>query len=247
MNSYYRRYKNAAVKANINEEPKIPDKKYRINKPQLSEFGLEDVNMLQLYKEYDNYLAEKSKTNKIDNILKAIALLTVISSFYLMFFKHSGNIFLLISEIFAFILFSFIKNIYFNKERFFNLELINSLEEYEKAKEEHKWWQDYRNEERWRSMNGFEFEKEIEALFKRNGYNANLTKNGADGGIDIIMEKNKKKIAVQCKAYKGKVSESVVRDLYGVLHSYKFDSGFLVTLNGASKNAAEFCESKKDR
>ena len=44
-------------------------------------------------------------------------------------------------------------------------------------------------------------------------------------------------------SHKQKISESIARDLYGVLFAKGFDHGILATTNGASKNTIKFCNS----
>jgi len=99
----------------------------------------------------------------------------------------------------------------------------------------------------WYSLDGHAFEQEIAKIFRKEGFVAKVSKVGADGGIDIIVSKNNKRYAVQCKAHTSKISESVARDLYGVLHSRNFDGGYLITLNGTSSKTKEFCKKNKDK
>lgn len=99
----------------------------------------------------------------------------------------------------------------------------------------------------WYSLDGHAFEQEIAKIFRKEGFEARVSKVGADGGIDIIVSKNNKRYAVQCKAHTSKISESVARDLYGVLHSRNFDGGYLITLNGTSSKTKEFCKKNKDK
>lgn len=99
----------------------------------------------------------------------------------------------------------------------------------------------------WKSLDGFTFEKEMQKLFAAQGYDSSLTNAGADGGVDIVLKKGGKTIAVQCKAHKTKISEGIARDLYGVLFAHNYDSGILATVNGASKKTIEFCNSLRDK
>ena len=99
----------------------------------------------------------------------------------------------------------------------------------------------------WYSLDGHEFEQEIAKIFRKEGFETKVSKVGADGGVDIIVSKNNKRYAVQCKAHTSKISESVARDLYGVLHSRNFDGGYLITLNGTSSKTKEFCKKNKDK
>lgn len=124
---------------------------------------------------------------------------------------------------------------------------MDAYNSYKQALKDYEWWQNHKKEEYWRSMDGYTFEKEVARIFSNRGYKTQLTKKGADGGIDIELNKNGQRIAVQCKAHKKKISEGVVRDLYGVLHSYNYDKGILVTLNGGSSNTVAFCKNENDK
>lgn len=99
----------------------------------------------------------------------------------------------------------------------------------------------------WYSLDGHTFEQEVAKIFRKDGYHAHVSKVGADGGVDIILTKNGKRYAVQCKAHNKKISEGVARDLYGVLHANNYDGGYLVTLNGVSAKTYKFCKTRRDK
>lgn len=108
-------------------------------------------------------------------------------------------------------------------------------------------WLESKKIEFWNSLDGFSFEKEMQKLFAAQGYDSSLTNAGADGGVDIVLKKGGKTIAVQCKAHKTKISEGIARDLYGVLFAHNYDGGILATVNGASKKTIEFCNGLRDK
>ena len=121
------------------------------------------------------------------------------------------------------------------------------LSDYDDAVKQYEFWNIITNEGYWRKLNGREFEQHIESLYKYSGFTTKLSHVGADGGIDIIVYKNNRKYAVQCKAHKEKISTSVVRDLYGVICANNFDGGYLVAISGATKPAEDFCGSLKSK
>lgn len=145
---------------------------------------------------------------------------------------------------------SYLRELYHSK-------LLNNYSEYFKIQKElndyhveSKKYQEYclrTQKEFWYSLDGHAFEQEIAKIFRKEGFEARVSKVGADGGVDIIVSKNNKRYAVQCKAHTSKISESVARDLYGVLHSRNFDGGYLITLNGTSSKTKEFCKKNKDK
>src|SRR5205823_1751070 len=51
------------------------------------------------------------------------------------------------------------------------------------------------------AMSGAEFERFIGKLYTRLGYGVSLTHGGADQGVDLILSKDGKKIAVQAKRW----------------------------------------------
>ena len=102
-------------------------------------------------------------------------------------------------------------------------------------------WQDT---DWWWSLNGWEFEEEVAKIFNKNGYKATVTKKTGDGGVDIIMYRDKKKILVQCKHYKNTIPVSYLRELNGLKEDFKADELIMVASSGISKDGYEFIENK---
>lgn len=88
--------------------------------------------------------------------------------------------------------------------------------------------------------------KEFLAIQKGNGFNVNVTKMGADGGIDLkVTDKKNNVVALgQCKAWNGFVGVAPVRELYGVMASEKIEHGYFFTTSAFSAEAIQFA---KDR
>jgi len=99
-----------------------------------------------------------------------------------------------------------------------------------------------------RNLSGLDFEVWVQQLFLSLGMKATLTPQQSDHGIDLIVEYQNQKIAVQCKKYYGekKVGEPFLRDLYGVKHSGGFDKAVLITTGNFSYEALEWAKGKKD-
>ena len=127
------------------------------------------------------------------------------------------------------------------------IDMKRQLENYEIDLKQYDIYCKKLEKEYWYHLDGHQFEKEVAQIFRKEGFDTKVSRIGADGGIDIIISKNNKRYAVQCKAHASKISESVARDLYGVLHAKKFDGGYLVTLNGASSKTKEFCRKNRDK
>jgi restriction system protein len=90
-----------------------------------------------------------------------------------------------------------------------------------------------------RSIDWFQFEKVIAAIYKELGFT--VTRRGganADGGIDLILNKGANQTAVQCKQWRTwKVRERTVREFLGALTHAKIPNGIIVTLCGYTKEA----------
>jgi hypothetical protein len=100
------------------------------------------------------------------------------------------------------------------------------------------------NRDWWWKLDGWEFEEEAAKVFRLNGYKAKVTKKTSDGGIDIIMYKNGKKIIAQSKHYKSPVGVSVARELNGLKDDFKADELLLIASSGATKATLDFIKNK---
>ena len=96
----------------------------------------------------------------------------------------------------------------------------------------------------WWSLDGWEFEEEVAKVFRLNGYEAEVTRKTADGGIDLLMYKDNKKIIVQCKHYSSEVGVSVVRELNGIKDDFRANELILVASSGVTKGCKDFIRNK---
>ena len=94
----------------------------------------------------------------------------------------------------------------------------------------------------WAGLSGWSFEREVAKVFQLNGYDARVTKGSNDGGIDINLYKNAKRIIVQCKNYKAAVGPAPVRDLFGVLTSVRAHGAIMVSRTSYTKGAVQFAD-----
>jgi restriction endonuclease Mrr len=90
------------------------------------------------------------------------------------------------------------------------------------------------------------FERVVAEVFKRSGFNIKLIAGSSDGGVDVlaISPSNLSPTLhlIQCKRYKGKVSVSLVRQLYGVKSDKGANKAVLVTTSSFTEPAIEFAE-----
>ncbi len=90
-----------------------------------------------------------------------------------------------------------------------------------------------------------DFERLIGEAFRRQGYTVEETGlGGADGGIDLILRKNGRRVLVQCKKWKQQVGVSVVREMYGLLAHHGANEVRVATIGGYTPDAARFAQGK---
>lgn len=95
----------------------------------------------------------------------------------------------------------------------------------------------------WFTMTHYEFEKFIEGLYRKLGYEAYVTPQSNDHGVDVKMKNGDITIAVQVKQYHHTVSAHEVRDFYGSYQG-KFDRGIFVTTSDFSPNTRAWAEER---
>lgn len=115
---------------------------------------------------------------------------------------------------------------------------------FEKQKKEYDAWWTKNQALYWQRLSGRKFEQELGYLYSQLGYKVRLTPYSDDGGIDLILEKNKIRTIVQCKAHNKPIGPAVVRELYGTLISSGADKAILATLQGVTSGARSFISGK---
>lgn len=96
-------------------------------------------------------------------------------------------------------------------------------------------------------MSWQQFEGLIAEFFRRRGFTVRQTGgNGADGGVDLVANKEGKTWLVQCKQWKAlKVGVQPVRELYGVVAAQGATGGFVITSGEFSDEAKTFAQGLK--
>lgn len=96
--------------------------------------------------------------------------------------------------------------------------------------------------------NGLDFERQVHALLKNMGFEAEITKASGDGGIDIIAHSKEHitggKYIIQCKDWSKPVGEPPVRDLFGVVTAESANKGILITTSTFTAPAINFAAGK---
>ena len=106
------------------------------------------------------------------------------------------------------------------------------------------YWQQLQDKTYWESLDGHQFEDAVASLYRKQGYHAVVSKAGGDGGIDIVLTKDNRRIAVQCKAHNKPVGPAVARDLYGTMTGQGYKEGILVSTHGFTKGVYDFVQDK---
>src|SRR6266568_2564542 len=79
-------------------------------------------------------------------------------------------------------------------------------------------------------MTGGEFEERLAILFRNLGYNVERTGRVGDYGVDLVIEKNGIRTAVQAKCYKtGKVHPDAVQQVYAGKNRYSCTDAIVVS------------------
>jgi hypothetical protein len=95
-----------------------------------------------------------------------------------------------------------------------------------------------------RTMDGVEFEHWVGDLFRRAGFEVDITQASGDHGVDLWARMQGRLVAVQCKRWDGAVGEPVVRDLYGAMTAGHAHAGCLVTTGSFTTQAHQFSKDK---
>ena len=89
-----------------------------------------------------------------------------------------------------------------------------------------------------RALSWREFEHLVLAAYAKQGWSASLTQVGADGGADIVLERQKKKVLVQCKQWRTRqIGAPTLRELHSVMVTEHATSGIVVTCGTFSSEA----------
>jgi restriction system protein len=94
-----------------------------------------------------------------------------------------------------------------------------------------------------------QFEQLTGEAFRRQGFTVTETGgNGPDGGIDLILHKDREKYLVQCKQWRSlKVGVTVIREFFGVMAAEGAVGGFVVTSGAFTAEAKAFVSGRNIR
>ncbi len=92
-------------------------------------------------------------------------------------------------------------------------------------------------------MDGHKFERYLSHLFRSQDYNAEVTQAAGDYGVDLLLTKQGKKIAVQAKRYKGNVGLEAVQQVQAGKAHYGASEAWVVTNSDYTDQATSLAKS----
>jgi hypothetical protein len=90
-----------------------------------------------------------------------------------------------------------------------------------------------------RHMSGPEFERVLAAFFREVGYVTKITGRAGDQGMDLMLRKDGRKVAVQAKRYAKPVGNRAVQEAIAARQFHGTDDAWVVTTSSFTKSAAE--------
>lgn len=129
----------------------------------------------------------------------------------------------------------------------------------EKKEQEEKEWQKYLNEVRQKEsqendlmesvyyMDGHTFEFFMADLFRKQGYSVQVTPGSGDHGIDLLLDLDGRKIAIQLKRWKLPVGDTVVYETRNGMLYYWAQEAWIITTSSFTKGAKAMAKSYRVR
>lgn len=90
--------------------------------------------------------------------------------------------------------------------------------------------------------NPYEFENYCAQILNDNGWNAHATPKSLDQGVDVIAEKDGKKVAIQCKLYSRPVGNKAVQEVSAGKNYYDAEYSAVVTNNSYTVSARQLAK-----
>jgi hypothetical protein len=91
--------------------------------------------------------------------------------------------------------------------------------------------------EQLRGLTGTEFEEFVASFFKGLGYAVDWCGGSGDGGIDLIVAGNERRLAIQCKQQQDNIAPVTVREFIGALWCSDAQEGYFMTTSDFSPDA----------
>ncbi len=99
--------------------------------------------------------------------------------------------------------------------------------------------------EQMRALSPEDFETLVAETYRAQGHKVDMVGATGDHGIDLVVHTRRGETwLVQCKKYRGKVGEPIIRDFYGALRAAEADAGAVITTGGITEQARLWAEGK---
>jgi restriction system protein len=96
-----------------------------------------------------------------------------------------------------------------------------------------------------KSLSPSDFEKLVAETYRAQGHKVEIVGATGDHGVDLVVKTRKGETwIVQCKKYRGKVGEPVIRDFYGALRASDADAGAVITTGLITSQARLWADGK---
>tara|TARA_A100001015_G_scaffold318490_1_gene438542 strand:+ start:1819 stop:2592 length:774 start_codon:yes stop_codon:yes gene_type:complete len=92
------------------------------------------------------------------------------------------------------------------------------------------------------------FEEVVSEYYTLLGYRSEVTRMGADGGVDVILYQQGVEtpaIIVQCKSWSQKVGVKAIRELFGVMAADQIGYGVFATTSSYTQEAIDWADGKR--
>ncbi len=96
--------------------------------------------------------------------------------------------------------------------------------------------------EHWRAMRGYDLEHHLEVLFACAGFSVTRQGKSGDDGVDLVLIRHGRSIAVQSKGWGNPVGPATVRELIGARHIHSASEAWLVAVGGVTAGAAKLAK-----
>mgnify|MGYP003342293298 FL=1 len=98
-------------------------------------------------------------------------------------------------------------------------------------------------ERRWKEMRGDQFEGYLAEVFSTLGYEVQQTGKSGDQGVDLIVQQNGKRVAIQAKGYVDSVSNAAVQQAFTGRRYYECSACAVITNSRFTASAVELAAS----
>jgi restriction system protein len=76
-------------------------------------------------------------------------------------------------------------------------------------------------------------------VFRKQGYEVELTPKSGDQGVDLLLNKQSLRVAVQLKRYQGAVGNKAVQEIHSGVDYYDADEGWVITTSTYTRSARQ--------